>query len=290
VKRLVGSALLLLPLALGGCDALSAIIPISKADVATRQAGMWQKTVISVQKYNNALFRDKKTGKALSTDDARDKPEADVTLEAGDFEELAYRAGRMRYAYYAREAGAQPFVVERAIEEKDFEALDDAIWKDKFFGMPEKNWSDKRFPMYFVQYDQSGKGWHASFTPDLTKLLKSGPILNKYMQDLSGATKMSPGTKQYAYYLTADKGTLTVSISTLTGSNGGDADETPWKFKSASYDLGKGSQAATVGSDGTSFTLPTPSGDGGFQLMALKVTAEGDPGTWDTLIPVRTSK
>lgn len=289
MKRLVGSALLVLPLMLAGCDALSGLIPVAKADLV-RQSGMAQKTTINVQKYLNALFRDKKTGKVLSPDDARDKPEADVTLEAGDFEEVAYRAGHLRYAYYAREASAQPYVVERAMDDKEFETLDDAIWKDKFFAMPEKNWGDKRFPMYFVQYDQNGKGDHASFAPDLAKLLKSGPILSGYFKELSGLTKMSPGAKQTAYYLTASGGNLQVAISTFTGSAGGDADERPWKFKSASYDLGKGMQTATVGADGSSFSLPAPTGDGGFQLMALKVTTEGDPGTWDTMIPVRTSK
>jgi hypothetical protein len=288
VKRLVGSALLLMPLLTGGCTMLDGIFPVAKASFE-RQPGQWQKTTISVQKYINALFRDKKTGKVLSPDDARDKPEADVTLEAGDFEELTYAAGRLRYAYYAREKSAQPFVVERAIEEKEFEALDDAFYKDRFFSMPEKSLADKRFPMFYVQYQQNTKIAKASFSPDIKKLLKSGPILTGYFDELSGQGKLPASAKQYAYYLTVDGTNLKISISTLSGSASGDADDRPWKIKSASYDMGKGSQGATVDADGGSFSLPVPSGDGGLQLMALKVTAEGDPGAWETLIPVRTA-
>ena len=288
MKRLVGALLISLPVLTAGCQALG--IGVSPSGQAARVPGQWQKTVIGIQKYNNAVLRDKATGKVLDTVDLEANPKlADITVEAGDIEELTYRAGRLRYSFTAPEKDAQPYVVERPIDEKEFEALDAAIYQDKFFTFGEKNWATERAPLYYVQYDQGGKGWKASFTPNLNRLLKTQAIVNPYLAQLSGQAKAPVGAKQYAYYLVPKSGQLHVSISSLAANAGGEAEDRPWTIKAASYDTGKGFQTATVDAGGAGFSLPLPAGDGNLQLVGLKVTAEGDPGTWETLIPVRTT-
>lgn len=144
--------------------------------------------------------------------------------------------------------------------------------------------------MFYVQYDQGGKGHKTSFTPNLNRLVKTGGLITGYLGQLSGNTKLTAGSKQYAFYLNPSGTNLKVAVSTLVGSKTGEPEDTPWKLKAATYDLGKGAQSATVESDGSAITLPMPTGDGNIQLMSLKVTAEGDPGTYETLIPVRTAK
>lgn len=285
----VAPALILaIPLLLGGCDAV--VSTAAKSPDANRPTGMWQKTTFSVQKYPHALFREKKTGKVLDPRDAGNLPEAEVTLEAGDFEELTYTNGRLRYAFFSRLAKVQPFVVERAATESEFEEFDKALYADKFFGMAEKNWANDRFPLYDVRYEQNGKGAKSSFTPNLNRLLKFGPLLTTQLGLFSGETPLPSGVQQHAYYMATEGGQLKVSVSTIVGTNG-EAEDRPWKFKSASYDTGKGFQSATINAQGDAFTLPAPTGDGTYQLMGLKLVTEGNgPGTWDTLVPVRTSK
>ena len=143
--------------------------------------------------------------------------------------------------------------------------------------------------MYYVTYEQNGKGAKSSFTPSLNRLLKFGALINTQFGLFSGETKLPSGVQHHAYYMTAEGGKLKVSISTLVGT-GGEAEDRPWKFKSASYDTGKGFQTATLEARGDAFTLPAPAGDGTYQLMGLRLETEGGPGTWETLIPVRTSK
>ncbi|MFN3431540.1 MAG: hypothetical protein ACK46X_16505, partial [Candidatus Sericytochromatia bacterium] len=144
MKRLVGTLLISWPLLTAGCQALGIGVSPSGASQAARVPGQWQKTVIGIQKYNNAVLRDKATGKVLDSDDLEDGMKlADITVEAGDIEELTYRAGRLRYSFTAREKDAQPYVVERPIDEKDFEALDAALYQDKFFTLGEKNWANE---------------------------------------------------------------------------------------------------------------------------------------------------
>jgi hypothetical protein len=290
VNRLVGSLLLSLPLVAGGCQALEGLIPGTKAGEVVRVPGQWQKTYIGVQKYNNAVLRNKANGRVLDPEDAREMPMDAYTVEAGDIEELTYRAGRLRYSFTPREKDAQPFVVERPIDEKEFDAFDAALYQDKFFGLAEKNWATERFPMFYVQYDQGGKGHKASFTPNLNRIMKTGALITSYFGQLGGQDKLTAGTKQYAYYLNPAGSNLKVAISTLVGTKNGEAEDKPWTIKAATYDTGKGFQNATVEADGQSITLPMPAGDGSTLLMGLKVTAEGDPGTWETLIPVRTAK
>lgn len=288
MQRLSLTALISLPLLLAGCNGL---VPTGTKSVeAQRAPGMWKQTYIGVQKYKNALFRDKQSGEVLDPLDARDKPEAEVTLEAGDFEELTYRDGRLRYAYFPRSTAAQPYVVERAVEESEFEELDKALYTDRFFGMDEKNWATTRLPLYFVQYDQGGKGWKASFTPNLNRLLKFGALANAQFDLFSGETRLPAGQAQTAYYLTAAAGKLQVSVSTQVGVAGTEAEDRPWKLKAATYDAGQGHQAAAIDATGSALTLPLPKGGGAFQLITFKFTTEGAPGTWETLIPVRTSK
>lgn len=281
-------ALVALPLLLGGCNGL--IPNAARAAEVQRVPGMWQQTQISVLKYKNALFRDVKTGDVLDPADAKDKPVAEVTLESGDFEELHYGNGRLRYAFFPRLATAQPYVVERVVDEREFDELDKALYADKFFGLPEKNWATVRLPLFVVQYDQNGKGSKASFTPNLNRLLKFGPLVNTHFDLFSGEAKLPAGVKQTAYYMTAEASKLKVSVSTQTGVANSEAEDRPWKLKSASYDAGKGVQAATLDADGAALTMPLPSGGGNFQLVTLKLTAEGEPGTWETVIPVRTGK
>jgi hypothetical protein len=288
VQRYFATALVALPLLLGGCNGL--IPGAAKAPDVQRVPGMWKQTQISVLKYKNALFRDAKTGEVLDPQDARDKPESEVTLESGDFEEFRYGDGRLRYAFFPRLAAAQPYVVERVVDETEFDELDKALYADKFFGLPEKNWATVRLPLYVVQYDQNGKGHKASFTPNLNRLLKFGALVNTHFDLFSGETKLPAGVKQTAYYMTAEAGQLKVSVSTQTGVANSEAEDKPWKLKSATYDVGKGAQAATVDADGGALSLPLPSGGGSFKLVSLKLTAEGEPGTWETLVPVRTSK
>jgi hypothetical protein len=288
VSRNFATALVALPVLLGGCNGL--IPNAARAADVQRVPGMWKQTQISVLKYKNALFRDAKTGDILDPADARDKPEAEVTLESGDFEELHYGNGRLRYAFFPRLTAAQPYVVERVVDETEFDELDKALYADKFFGLPEKNWATVRLPLFVVQYDQNGKGRKASFTPNLNRLLKFGALVNAHFDLFSGETKLPAGVKQTAYYLTSEAGKLKVSVSTQTGVANSEAEDRPWKLKSASYDAGKGVQAATVDADGGALSLPLPSGGGNFQLVSLKLTAEGEPGTWETLIPVRTAK
>lgn len=288
MQRYFATALVALPVLLGGCNGL---LPTgAKAAEVQRLPGMWQQTQISVLKYKNALFRDAKTGDVLDPQDARDKPEAEVTLESGDFEELRYSNGRLRYAFFPRLTAAQPYVVERVVDESEFDELDKALYADKFFGLPEKNWATVRLPLFVVQYDQNGKGRKASFTPNLNRLLKFGALASTHFDLFSGEAKLPAGVKQTAYYMTSDAGKLKVSVSTQTGVAGSEAEDKPWKLKSATYDAGKGAQAATVDADGGALSLPLPSGGGNFQLVSLKITAEGEPGTWETLIPVRTAK
>jgi hypothetical protein len=291
VKRSLGLALVA-TLALSGCTAIQNLIPFPVAGTTpiVRQTGQWQNTTILLQKYKNAAFVEKATGKILPPDAAQTKKQSEVDLVAGDFEELAYAKGSLRYALYNHEDDAQPYVVERKFVEADFETLDKAIWDDKFFSLPEQNWDPKtRFPLFYLTYVQGDKGYKSSFTPSLTKLNKSGKIFSDYMDQFSGAAKTPKGVTQIAYYLSASNGTLTVSVAKQAANANGELDDTTLKLSNVTYNLGSGDSAATLSSDGTSFTLPQPSrgNNGPFQLMGLKYTADGDVGSVSTLVPIR---
>lgn len=293
MKRFVGSALLGLALMLAGCDLPGLTAIAGKPGATNRPTGKAQSTAISLLKYKNALFRDKKTGRILQPNTAAAKPPEDVELEAGDFEELLYDKGRMRYAFYGRETDAQPFVTERALSDADFESLDKAIWDDRFFAHEKKNWeSEVRLPMFYLRYAQEGKGHEASYAPSLSKLRTSGKLLEKYLKQMNGDDALAANTSQTAYYLYAEAGKLKVSIATQKKADA-DLVETDWVIKSAMVDTGKGFTAATVDAKGASFSLPLPSAEkpeSPFQLMGLKLTAEGQPSEWETVIPYRAKK
>ena len=293
MKRILGSALLGAAVLTSGCD-VSAIFPTAGTAI-DRPTGQWQKTVIVLQKYATVAFKDKNSGKILTPEAAQAMPEADVELEAGDFEELTYAEGRLRYAAFGHANEAQPYVIERTMTEAAFESLDEALYKDKYFTFDRKNWDARtRLPLYFLRYAQNGKGHEASFTPSLAKLPNTNRLLGVYLKEFSGEEKLKAGVSQTVYYLGASEGTLKVSISLQKADEAGEVLDTPVKLKSASYDLGSGYRAATLTTEagGTTFTLPQPArGDkGAFQLMGLRLSAEGELGDWDTLIPIRLKK
>jgi hypothetical protein len=264
-----------------------------KVAVNTPAAGTWKSTVIQVQKYRNALFREKATGKQLEPDAAQTLPPEQVTLEGGDFDELTYQNGRLRYAFFARESEVQPYMVEREWQEADFDALDKPFYDDHFFGLPAMNWDAKsRLPLYIVHYAQNQKDFESSFTPSLGKLPKLAPLVDGYIGQMSGDVKLPAGTKQLQYACSASAGVLTVSLTEASIDAVGDTIETPIKLTSVKYDAGQGQQSATLVPGGKSniFTLPQPaSAVVPFVRIALSVTPAAPRAAWDTLLPVRSS-
>lgn len=291
MKRFLGSAMLVAAVLASGCDLITGTAPVG----INRLTGQWQKTVIVLQKYTTVAFKSKQTGKILTPEAAQTMAESEVELEAGDFEELTYAEGRLRYAAFGHANEAQPYVIERTMTEEAFEELDAAIYKDKYFTFDRKNWdANTRLPLFFLRYNQSGKGHEASFTPSLNKLPNTNRLLGVFLKEFNGEEKLRAGAVQTVYYLSATDGTLKVSISQQKGDAQGEVLDTPVKLKSAAYDLGSGYQSATLQAEGagTIFTLPQPArGDkSAFQLMGLRLSAEGELGDWDTLIPIRLKK
>ena len=280
--------LVLAAVATAGCTSLP-FGAAAKSVATQRPTGMWQKTQIQFQDYHTALFREKATGKVLDPVAAQTESPDQVTLEAADFEELSYNAGRLRYASYGYENDVQPYVVERDLAESDFEALDQAIYDDKFFAAPHVNVDAvKKFPLFYLSYAQNGLGWYASFSPTMNRLAKTGPILNGYLQQLGSGTGLAAGTTQVVYYTSAVNGTMTIAVSdeSLDGSN--ELADHPWHFASAAYNTGAGYQTGTLAKDGDSFTFAQPAAgsNGPYVLLGLKL-AKGDGTTRETLIPVR---
>lgn len=293
MKHFVGTAIAATTVLLAGCNLQGLPTLISGKQATNRPTGQAQTTTISLLKYKNALFREKSSGKILQPQTAATKKPEDVELEAGDFEELQYDKGRLRYAFYGRETEAQPFVTERILAENDFEALDKAIWDDKFFAHDKKNWEGEvRLPMFYLRYSQDGKGHEASYAPSLSKLRSASRLLDKHLKQLNGEENLPANGTMTAYYLSAEAGKLKVSIATQQKKDA-DLVETEWKLKSASVDLGKGFQAATIDAKGESFSVAQPTADkpeSPFQLMGIKVTTEGEPKEWETVIPYRAKK
>lgn len=292
MQRIVGTATVVLALMLAGCD-IPGLVSVTGKPASNRPTGKSQVTTISLLKYKNALFRDKTSGKLLAPNSAAGKPPEQVELEAGDFEELLYDKGRMRYAFYGRETEAQPFVTERTITDAEFEALDKAIWDDKYFGLDKKVWDgDIRLPMFYLRYNQEGKGHEVSLAPTLNKLRTSGKILERYLKQMNGEDTLPANGTMTAYYLNVDGGKLNIGVATQKKTDA-DLVETDWKIKSASVDMGKGFQAATVDAKGETFSVTLPTADkpeSPFQLMGIKLTTEGGPGDWETVIPYRAKK
>lgn len=292
MKRFVGTATLALALLLTGCE-IPGLTAIAGKTVSNRVAGKWQDTTLSLLKYKNALFRDKATGRVLQPQAAAAKQPDEVELEAGDFEELLYDKGRLRYAFYGREADAQPFVTERTITEAEFESLDKAIWDDKYFAHEKKNWeSEVRLPMFYLRYHQDGKGHEVSYAPSLSKLRTASKLLEKYLKQMNSEDSLPANGTMTAYYLSAEADKLTVSVATQKKTDN-DLVETEWKIKSATVDTGKGAQSATVDAQGASFSFPLPAADkpeSPFQLMSVTITAEGTPAEWKAVLPYRAKK
>lgn len=256
------------------------------------QPGMWKSTTLVVSKYRNALFRDKQTGKQLEPAVVETLPVDQVALEAGDFDELAYNGnGRLRYAFYGRGTDDQPYVVEREMTEADFDALDSALYDDRFFSLPAQNWDPKvRLPLYVVHYEQGGKAFESSFTPTLAKLGKFAPIVDGYMTQMGSEAKLPKGASQIVYGMSAVNGTLSVTLTNVSVDADGDAVEKPIPLAGVKYDIGQGPQPATLlaGGKEDTFTLPQPQGNGAFLRVALSVTPKPPTAAWDTVIPIRT--
>jgi hypothetical protein len=280
---------------LGGCKAPgTANVPGGSAAVTDASTlftqGQMNGTSIQVQRYRNALFRDKTTGKQLEPAIVETKNPSDVELEAGDFDEIQYANGRLRYAFYGRGTDAQPFVVERAFTQDDFNALEGALFGDHFFAQPVQNWDAKtRFPLYDVRYVQGDKGYKSSFTPSLTKLPKFGALVDGYISEMGGTTKPAKGTTQVTYASGVLNGQLSVTLSQATVDADGDLVETPIALKAVTYDAGQGQQPAQLpsGGEGNVFNIPQPSGSGTFGVVALTITPQGTTAPWSTAIPVR---
>ncbi|MDB5097486.1 MAG: hypothetical protein JWM80_1907 [Cyanobacteria bacterium RYN_339] len=273
------------PVAVGG--ATSTPVPDAAANF---QQGQWMTTQLQVQKYRNALFRDKTTGKQLEPALVETKPATDVELEAGDFDEIFYAKGRLRYAFYGRTSEEQPFVVERVVTEADFNALEGALYENKFFSLPIQNWDAKtRLPLYNVLYIQGDKGYKSSFTPSLNKIPKFGALIDGYIGEMGGDAHPGKGVTQTTYAASGVNGQLSVTLSQDVVDKDGDLVESPIALKAVTYDAGAGPQPAQLPTSGKGnvFNIPQPTGTGTFGIVTLTVTPQGTMAPWSTAIPVR---
>lgn len=280
---------------LTGCK-VSLNTPTQTASAAApalqRQPGMWQSTTIQIQKYRNALFREKATGKQVDPAVAQTMPVDAVALEGGDFDELFYSGGRLRYAFYGRDSDEQPFVTERALTSADFDQLDQPFYDDRFFNLPAQNWDAQvRLPLFVVHYEQGGKAYESSFTPSLNKLPKLAAEVDALLGQMDGDTTPPKGVTQTSYAMSAQNGTLTVTLTQTAIDSGGDAVETPLAVTGVQYDVGQGKQTATLVVDPKKnvFSLPLPAGskDFPFVKVALSITPAAPQTAWNTIIPVR---
>lgn len=277
----------------GGCASLPGLQP--KVPVGTTsvnyQTGQGQNTQILVQRFQNVEFVGQ-DGNVLDPIEAATTDPSKVQLLAGDFEALSYNKGVLQYAQYAHESDAQPYVVERKIDETEFETLDKTFYQDNIFKNTKVLDPQKRLPLYFITYVQNGKGWQGSFAPSLTTTAAHvGQLVDSYFNQFDGGpngdTPTPKGVTQTAYYLSAVNGTMTLALATQTADDSGQLNETPIKLKSVTVNAGQGAVSATVGSDEKSCTFPQPSGKGPFETVDVTITADGAPGNWESLIPLR---
>ena len=278
---------------LGGCNLK---LPGTAVQVSSRLTGQWMNTIIDFQVYRSVEFVDK-SGNVLDPLAAETMPPDQVDLRPGDLEDLTYASGKLRYAYFPHETDQQPYVAERPIQQADFEALDKALYDDKFFSFKSTNYSQQRIPLYFIQYTQGDKGFSASFAPSLTVLSRTEAIVQPYLYQLGhlprvgedamppGADQLPSGVSQYVYYLSASGGQMKLSIATDAPDSSGTSIETDWKVTGANVDTGSGFQPASIATD-SSITFPQPQG-GGAKLVGLKIDSSGTPSHWETVIPVR---
>lgn len=256
----------------------------SPSALSQRPKGQAANTQIQLQRYKTVFFRAKADGAILAPESAAQlSPEA-VSLEVGDWDQLDYENGRVRYTSFPREKEAQPVVVDRAFPEASFEALDVALWSDPFFSSPLKNWDAKtRLPLYLLRYQQSGKGHEASFTPSLiAKLPRTSAILDGLFKQLSGESLPPAGVTHFLYALTLAKGQCVVELSQLKAA-AIDTDSTGVKLTQAQVDLGAGPVAATLGPKGFSFAAPSTPGE--VAVVATLTPEGGSP--WKVTLPVR---
>jgi hypothetical protein len=252
--------------------------------LAQRPKGQAATTQIQLQRFKTLFFRSKANGAILAPESAAELPPEAVNLEVGDWDQLDYEAGRLRYTSFPREREAQPLVVDRAYPEASFEALDVALWTDPYFSSPSKNWDAKtRLPLYLLRYQQNGKGHEASFTPSLTaKLPRSSAILEALLAQLSGQSLPPAGVSHVLYGLSLNQKQCEVQVSQLKAA-GNDADSSPLKLSQVQVDLGAGPQAATIGPKGFSFVAPTTAGE--VAVVATLTPEGGSP--WKVVLPVR---
>lgn len=269
--------------------------PASTASVVpalTWAAGGADTTVIRVQKYRNALFRDTATGKQLEPTLAIDKTPSQVSIEGGDFDELTYSTGRLQYAFCAHDGDAQPYVVERAMGVSDFEAFDKAFYDDKFFNLGPTAWdAQARLPFFVVDYQKGTQRYETTFTPSLSRLAKVSTLVDAYFKQMDGDGKPDKGVTETQYAIAAVNGTVTVTVSHVVQDDAGDVDETPVVLSGAKYSVdGKSSQAALLvtGGKGDSFTFPQPTGTASnpYVRLQLSISPKTDA-TFDTVLPVR---
>ncbi|HEY9721841.1 MAG TPA: hypothetical protein V6D47_07490 [Oscillatoriaceae cyanobacterium] len=293
MKRAIPTAVVAAML-LGGCTSIPGLANLVKPDSRggvslPYTTGQGQTTTIEVQRFQNVQFADKQ-GNLLEPIKAETMSQSDVQLLAGDFEELYYDKGVLRFAQYDHEPDSQPYVVERKIGEAEFETLDKPFYTDNIFKNKQVIDAKTKLPLYFLTYVQNGKGWQGSFAPSLTTAAAHvGQIVDNYFNQFDGAsgTATPKGTTQTAYYLSAANGTMTLSLATQTADSSGELNETPLKLKSVSVNAGSGAVSATVSADEKSCTFPQPSGTGPFEQVDLKITADGTAGSWESLIPIR---
>ena len=293
-----------LVLATGGCTfpggAKTPVVPAAKpsgkpgagpvARPAALPAGSFEATKLRVQKVRNFRFRDKATGKILDPRLAQSRREDEVALEPGDMDELLYDKGRLRYAFYGREITEQPYVVERDLEKPEYQAIEDGLDADGFWGIDRKSWDDKtRFPFYYVLYTVGDAGYEASFTPSLGRLKKAGPLFDAYIDQMGAAAKLPAGTKQIAFAQQALDGAVSVSVSTQTPDAAGDPLDKPFNLSAATVDYGKGKENALIGPTENAFTYVLPVAGGQFMNVSVELTTE-DGKLYKTVLPIRSAE
>lgn len=257
--------------------------PASTSRLSLRQKGQAQNTQIQVQRFKNLLFRNKSDGAILNPQTAAGLPQDQVLLETGDWDELHYERGRLRYTGHPKEKAAQPVVVERLLAEADFEALDLALWTDPFFTSEQKNWdANTRLPMYYVRYQQNGKGHEASFAPSLGPLSRTSRLVEGYLRQLSGEAIPPVGVTHILYAIALKQGRCEVRVSQLKAA-GADAEESPLPLQSVKVDTGSGFADATMADKGFSFAAPTTSGEVAVSVQVQPKEGEG----WSLILPVR---
>lgn len=282
---------------LAGCPAKppaavtpTSVVPSAKppARPAELPPATYETMKLRVQRMRTVGFKDKATGELLPTALAQAKPQAEVDLVPGDYDELTYDAGQLRFARYGYEDGSQPYCVEKAFPREDWQALEDGLTADGFFSMPKENLAkDERLPLFYVLYVVGEAGYAASFAPSIGKLKKAGPLITGLLDVMGGAARMPQNATHMAFSQSVIQGQLRVAVSRLTADAAGDAKDKPFNLRKAEYDVGQGLQEAVVGPLENSFEYPWPAGGGAIKMVAVKLTSE-EGAVYQTVLPIRT--